>query len=145
MLGFSCDNWLNHSVNLTIMPVSLRGPAGALAIDDFTPATAHLWTTGAGGIVQESASPSGWALRVICAANTTSCGPLAVKPLKTGGLCPPGCVSDGASCQSELTTFVTRAPSGAHPLPTESDAGNVLDIREFESFDLRWKLSADYR
>jgi hypothetical protein len=145
VLGFSCDNWLNHTVNLTILPIALRGRAGKLLIDDFGPATAHLWTAGAGSVVRSSDSPSGWALQIVCAANASGCGPLATKPLRTGGLCPPGCVSDGAMCQSERTTFVVRAPSSTHPLPTELDTGNVLDVRDFQSFDLRWKLSSDYR
>ena len=115
-----------------------------MAIDDFTSATAHLWT-GAGSVVEESRSPSGWALRIICAANTTSCGPLATKRLQGGGLCPPGCVSDGSTCQSEKSTFVNRLPSTIHPLPTEIDAGNGLDVREYESFDLRWMIAADYQ
>ena len=133
VLGFSCDNHLNTSVNLTILPVSLHGPAGRLAIDDFTPATQALWRTAASSTVPERSSPSGWALRIVCATNHTGCGPLLPNrdPLAPagGGICPAGCVSDGSSCQSVRTTFVNRAPSQTHPLPTEIDPGNVLDVR----------------
>ena len=145
VLGFSCDNWLNHTVNLTILPISLQGPAGVLSIDDFTAATAGLWThSGSAATVKERASSSGSALRIVCAANATSCGPLAPKVLPSGGLCPIGCVSDGQWCQSVRPTFVNRAPSQTHPLPTERDAGNVLDVRAYEAFNVEWKMSGDY-
>ena len=140
VLGFSCDNWLNHSVNLTILPVGLTGPAGELPIDDFSPErSGGLWTPGL--LVREADSKSDWALRIVCAANTSSCGAVGAD-----GSCPAGCVSDGKGwCQAIASTFVNRLPSQRHPLPTERDAGNVLDVREYEAFDLRWKMSADYR
>ena len=145
-LGFSCDNWQNDTITLTILPVGLRGPNGAtLPIDDFRE-TAALWrhafpATAASTVVQDSASPSGFALRLVCAANTTSCG----SPEPRSGACPIGCILDDGWCQSVQTSFVTRLASVTHPLPTEVDPFNTIDVRTFESFDLKWKVSANYQ
>ena len=144
-LGFSCENWQNESVNLTILPVTLHGPDGkSLPIDEFTPKTAHLWghpypVTAHSAVVPEPSSPSGYALQLVCAANATSCG------APKSGLCPPGCLLDSSKwCQAIQTTFVNRLPSRAHPLPTELDPLNTIDVRTFESFDLKWKMSANF-
>ena len=146
VLGFSCDNWLNETVNLTILPLSLSGPSGELPIDEFTAATQPLWSGGAGQLVPEPESASGLALQITCAANSSSCGPLAPATSKGPAVrCPVGCVSDGHWCQALATTFVNRQPSKTHPLPTEIDPGNRLDVQDFEAFNLRWKLSANYR
>ena len=145
-LGFSCDNWQNETIKLTVLPVALHGPSGAkLSIDDFTAHTASLWrhslpASSSVSIVDEVTSPSGRALQLVCAANTSSCGPIP----KKGG-CPAGCISDGAWCQSVMTSFVNRAPSMTQPLPTEVDHGNTIDVHTFESFDLRWKVSGNFQ
>eukprot|EP01047_Picozoa_sp_COSAG01_P045184 COSAG01_NODE_4144_length_5300_cov_3.103057_2_plen_532_part_00 len=146
-LGFSCENWQNESVNLTILPVALHGPDGkSLPIDEFTPKTAHLWgrpypVTAHSAVVPEPSSPSGYALQLVCAANATSCG----APAPKSGLCPPGCLLDSSKwCQAIQTTFVNRLPSRTHPLPTELDPLNTIDVRTFESFDLKWKMSANF-
>ena len=147
-LGFSCENWQNESVNLTILPVALHGPDGeTLPIDDFTPETAHLWrdaypAAAHSDVVPEPLSPSGYALQLVCAANATSCG----APDPKSGLCPAGCLLDSSMwCQAVETTFVNRLPSRAHPLPTELDPLNTIDVRTFESFDLKWKMSSNYQ
>lgn len=144
-LGFSCDNWMNETVNLTILgPIALHGPNGAVMIIDNFDGTSSLWEGrslpargSSASIVHEA---GGRALRLVCAANRTSCGPIPAK-----GGCPAGCVSDGSWCQSLATTFVNRAPSTAFPLPTEVDHGNTIDVRSYESFDLKWKISANYK
>ena len=146
-LGFSCENWQNESVNLTILPVALHGPDGeTLPIDDFTSETAHLWrhaypAAAHSDVVPEPLSPSGHALQLVCVVNATSCG----APDPTG-LCPAGCLLDSSMwCQAVKTTFVNRLPSRAHPLPTERDPLNTIDVRAFESFDLKWKMSSNYQ
>ena len=106
-LGFSCDNWQNETITLTVLAVELHGPAGATkSIDDFGADTASLWRHSlplgsSVAIVDEPKSPSGRALQLVCTANTSSCGPIP----KKGG-CLAGCISDGAWCQAVATTFV---------------------------------------
>jgi hypothetical protein len=148
-LGFSCDNWQNETITLTILPISLRGPNGvSLPIDDFSSGkTAALWTlalpvsSAISSVIQEPTSPSGYALQLVCAANTTSCGP----PDPRTGSCPTGCIFDSGWCQAVQTSFVNRQASEAYPLPTEVDPFNTIDVRTFESFDLAWKVSANYK
>ena len=145
VLGFSCDNWMNETVTMHVLPVSLRGPNGArLAIDDFAPPTSALWRTEHSRTVADAASPSGYSLQITCPANATaSCGP----PDAATGSCALGCVLDESDwCQISRPTFVSRRRSASHPLPTEAaGVGAALDVREYEAFDLRWRLSANYR
>ena len=148
-LGFSCDNWQNETVTLTIMPVALH-PADAnadvLQIDDFAE-TAGLWP-GPAAIVREASSPSGFALQLSCAANKTSCG----APDPKRGVCPPGCLLDTKEgwCQSVRTSFTNRRQSARFPLPTEEAGGSgarhgVIHVKEFQAFNLQWRPSDNYQ
>jgi hypothetical protein len=154
-LGFSCDNWMNETVTLTILAVTIDPPstdpanklaaAPKLVIDDFV-ATASLWDVdGVAKVVPEAVSSSGFALHITCAANTSSCGAPVTSKKGQPPSCPAGCIYDGGWCQSMRTTHVNRKPSAAHPLPTEFDGGNTIDVREWEAFNLKWRLSSNYR
>ena len=156
VLGFSCDNWLNHSFTITILPVQLKNTkAGdpSLIIDDFK-GTRSLWEQTASHassnssytqqaevrVVHEDESPSGMALQLICGHNNGSCG-----AASAGGKCPEGCLYDGSWCQRLQTSYVNRKPSQEFCLPTECNSTNTLDVREYEAFDLTWKASDEFR
>ena len=148
-LGFSCSNFLNHTINVTFFPLLLRGDdKQVLLIDAFTASTAHLWASSArdGGVaevVPDSRSQSGYALRLVCAANTTGCG-----PIPKSGACPDGCVIDHGWCESTATSFVNRKPTvpgDPHALPTEHSPSSTIDVRNFSAFNLQWAIDAGYR
>eukprot|EP00040_Diaphanoeca_grandis_P017451 m.91022 g.91022 ORF g.91022 m.91022 type:complete len:980 (+) comp26441_c1_seq2:222-3161(+) len=141
VLGISCDNWLNETVVLTVLPLSLVGPGGKLTIDDFS-VTSQLWSReGVAEIVRNNKSDSGFALEITCRVNNTSCG----SPNTKDGSCAIGCVLDSGWCHSSKATFVNRRQSTTYALPTEIDADNSIDVDDFEAFNLQWKMSENHK
>ena len=157
-LGFSCDNWQNETVTMTIMPVVLypvdvngngsgsggggsrTQPQPILSVDDFE-STSHLWPAPS-NVVREPTSPSGYALELRCTANTTSCG--APDPKKQ--LCPVGCMLDNDGwCQSVMTSFANRKRSAAFPLPTEAGGHGVIHVEDYDAANLVWRPSDNYK